>query len=408
MLTLEDLSRDLAAAYERLYDIAYLRAHPLDGLPTMTAHPTQDRGWQMHHALIKAVDELNPGNHAPAMSKEWRRHRLMRLRYVDGLTPQDVADALAISRRQYYRVHDEAIHALAEAVLSRQPDAIPQRIQPAPSDRLELLRAERELHGADNQAVQLAPVINSALSLLADRLIQHGIQIRLALPEALPALKADPKLLRQLLLSVTDYLVERADDAALHITTQGEEMTMHIQINIEPAAGVQRNAQGNEREQLAACEELAALNGVTLTTLTTLATDDRVHGFVLRAPIEAALPKVLAIDDNADTLELYRRYLAPLGYDIVTARHSHEALDLLERHKPIAIFLDLMLPEQDGWDILQALKSQPGARDIPVFICSVLMQRELALSLGATGFLQKPFTPNALQAALDGLKVSSS
>lgn len=405
MLTLEDLSRELSAAYERLYDIAYLRAHPLDGLSDLAAHPTQDRGWQMHHTLIKAIDDLNPGNRAPAMSKEWRRHRLMRMRYVDGLTPQDVADALAISRRQYYRVHDEAIHALAEAVLSRQPDAAPQRAQPASSDRLELLRAERERHGAGNQAIQLAPVINSALSLLAERLTQHRIQIRLALPVALPALKADPKLLRQLLLSVTGYLVERADDAVLYVSAHDEAEVIQIEINVELASSAQRNAQGNEPEQLAACEELAALNGVTLTTL---AADDSVRGFVLRAPIEAARPQVLAIDDNADTLELYRRYLTPLGYDILTAHDSHEALDLLERHRPIVIFLDLMLPGQDGWDILQALKSQPGGRDIPVFICSVLMQRELALSLGATGFLQKPFTPDALQAAVDGLKVSSS
>lgn len=401
MSALEDLSRDLSAAYEHLYDITHLRAHPLDGLPGMSSHPTQDRGWQTHHALIKAIDELNPGNHAPAMSKEWRRHRLMRLRYVDGLPPQDVADALAISRRQYYRVHDEAIHVLAQAILAQQT----QSDESASSDRLELLRAERERHGAGNHIIQLALVVNSALAMLEDRLTQHRVRNNLALSDALPPLKADPKLLRQLLLSVTDYLVERANDATLHVAAESDGDAMRIEISIEPTMSAQQASQSNEREQLAACEELAALNGATLATLII---GDVVRGFVLRAPIEVAQPSVLAVDDNADTLELYRRYLMPQGYDVLTARNSQEALGALETRKPIAIFLDLMLPEQDGWDILQALKGRPSARAIPVFICSVLMQKELALSLGATGFLQKPFTPSSLRAALDGLKVSSS
>jgi CheY-like chemotaxis protein len=328
----------------------------------------------------------------------------MRLRYVDGQPPQDVADALAISRRQYYRVHDEAIRALAEVLLARQPPQPAQMEEAATPNRLDLLRAERERHTQGSQSALLAPVMDSALSLLADRLAQHRVRASLALSNDLLPLKADPKLLRQLLLGVTDFLVERARDAELRITAQAEDDALRIEMRIDPAANMRRAAL-SEDEQLTACEEMAALNNAQLATLVT---GDVMYGFVLRASTDAARSQVLVVDDNADTLELYRRYLAPHGYDVVAARNSREAFDALERAQPIAIFLDLMLPEQDGWDILQTLQSRPDTRALPVFICSVLMQKELALSLGAAGFLHKPFTQATLLAALTSLKASST
>jgi CheY-like chemotaxis protein len=59
-----------------------------------------------------------------------------------------------------------------------------------------------------------------------------------------------------------------------------------------------------------------------------------------------------------------------------------------------------MMPSQDGWQILQQLKSLREARDIPIIVCSVLRERALALSLGAADFLVKPITQQALLSAL--------
>jgi CheY-like chemotaxis protein len=65
-----------------------------------------------------------------------------------------------------------------------------------------------------------------------------------------------------------------------------------------------------------------------------------------------------------------------------------------------------MMPEQDGWDLLHQLLGQAATRDIPIIICSVLPQRELALSLGATAFLRKPFTEEMLLTMLNALDPS--
>src|SRR5258708_21759506 len=97
---------NLTDAYEHLYDLVYLRTHPL--LKTLfgaSQAPSKALVWQFHHMLLETIRELDPCPQAPTFSREWRRHRLLVLRYLDCLLPQAVADQLAISRRHYYREH---------------------------------------------------------------------------------------------------------------------------------------------------------------------------------------------------------------------------------------------------------------------------------------------------------------
>jgi CheY-like chemotaxis protein len=87
-------------------------------------------------------------------------------------------------------------------------------------------------------------------------------------------------------------------------------------------------------------------------------------------------------------------------YRVVTAQTGHEAIDLARQLHPDVITLDLMMPDQDGWDLLQVLLNQVDTQGIPIIVCSVLRQKDLALSLGATAFLEKPVTQQALLSAL--------
>src|SRR5438034_1238660 len=102
---LKEFAIALTDAYEHLYDLVYLRSHPLINFfsDAVNATTNKENAWNLHHALLKAIQELDPGPQVPTFSREWRRYRLMILRYVDGLAPQTVADQLAISRRHYYR-----------------------------------------------------------------------------------------------------------------------------------------------------------------------------------------------------------------------------------------------------------------------------------------------------------------
>src|SRR5436190_5564713 len=115
-----EFARQVADAYEHLYDLVYLGSHPLMKLlPAESASGRRDGAWKLHQLLLDTIEELNPGPQAPTFSREWRRHRLMVLRYTDGLTPEAAADQLAVSRRQFYRLHEAALDALASVIWNR-------------------------------------------------------------------------------------------------------------------------------------------------------------------------------------------------------------------------------------------------------------------------------------------------
>lgn len=105
---------------------------------------------------------------------------------------------------------------------------------------------------------------------------------------------------------------------------------------------------------------------------------------------------VLVVDDNEDTLVLIQRYLTQHHYHAVITNQAEEALRIAAQLQPIAITVDLMMPDIDGWDLLQIFLHQPATQHIPIIVCSVLRQKELALSLGAAAFLEKPVMEEAL------------
>ena len=86
------------------------------------------------------------------------------------------------------------------------------------------------------------------------------------------------------------------------------------------------------------------------------------------------------------------------------ARNGEDAIQMAKTLQPYAITLDVMIPDPDGWSVLQTLRNQLETRHIPVVVCTVLGTKELALSLGAAAFLEKPVTEEALLSALEAVQ----
>jgi CheY-like chemotaxis protein len=110
---------------------------------------------------------------------------------------------------------------------------------------------------------------------------------------------------------------------------------------------------------------------------------------------------VLAIDDNADTLQLLERYTSGTRYRLVGTQDPERALALAEQILPQLIVLDVMMPQTDGWRVLSQLRQHPLTSSIPVIVCTILAQEALALSLGASAFVRKPVTRQEFLTALD-------
>src|SRR5690606_24893810 len=129
----------------------------------------------------------------------------------------------------------------------------------------------------------------------------------------------------------------------------------------------------------------------------TLAVDQRGSTHVLQLTLPGVtLATVLVIDDDPDVVRLFRRLLAGQPYDVLGANTAARAIQLARRIRPMVVLLDVMMPSQDGWEILNQLQGDPDLRQTPVVVCSVLRERELAEALGAAEFLPKPVSRLAL------------
>jgi CheY-like chemotaxis protein len=109
---------------------------------------------------------------------------------------------------------------------------------------------------------------------------------------------------------------------------------------------------------------------------------------------------VLVVDDNRELFELFQRFVFGQPYQLTHAASVDQALTLARTTKPAAITLDLMMPNRDGWEFLQIQQADADIASIPVIVCSVLAEPELAFSLGARGYLKKPITADDLLRAL--------
>lgn len=112
-------------------------------------------------------------------------------------------------------------------------------------------------------------------------------------------------------------------------------------------------------------------------------------------------PLVICLDDDPDASRLYGVYLSARGYRVHGVTTGDELRYALSKETPHAIVLDVLMPQEDGWAILEELQGEPETAAIPVIICSVLQQPDLALAMGAKAVLTKPVTSDALCQALD-------
>ena len=100
---------------------------------------------------------------------------------------------------------------------------------------------------------------------------------------------------------------------------------------------------------------------------------------------------ILSIDDDPQVIALYERYLKNYGFEVVGLTNPAKALEKTLELKPFAITLDIMMPQVDGWQVLQELRQDERTRDIPILVCSILEEEEKGFSLGASEYLVKPF-----------------
>ena len=119
---------------------------------------------------------------------------------------------------------------------------------------------------------------------------------------------------------------------------------------------------------------------------------------------------VLVVDDEPQVAWVLRFTLEHEGYRTFTASNGVEALEELDKHHPMLMVLDLMMPEMDGWAVLKEMTKLPVGERPRVVIVSALTgpdDKEKATALGADAFVPKPFDVEVLIDVLGGLAKAS-
>lgn len=119
---------------------------------------------------------------------------------------------------------------------------------------------------------------------------------------------------------------------------------------------------------------------------------------------EGSTPLVMVVEDDRLSRELLIFTLKEAGYRVVQAATGKEALSLAQKLKPFVITLDLMLPEMNGWDVLENLKKDSETAGIPVLVLSINDRSDCTMLCGAFDYLVKPVEKSFLLSTLDRLK----
>jgi len=112
--------------------------------------------------------------------------------------------------------------------------------------------------------------------------------------------------------------------------------------------------------------------------------------------------KILIADDEPHLRTLIQQALEELedeGVELLTACNGEEALDAIELERPALVFLDVMMPKKNGFDVCQAIRSSPAVRSMYVVLLTAKGQefdRQRGREAGADLFMTKPFDPDAL------------
>jgi DNA-binding response OmpR family regulator len=110
--------------------------------------------------------------------------------------------------------------------------------------------------------------------------------------------------------------------------------------------------------------------------------------------------KLVYIEDEPEMIDLVQLILSRRGFEVYGANGGREGLDLVRRELPDLVLLDLMMPDMDGWDVYQQMKSEDNTREIPVIVITAKAQsidKVLGLHIAKVDdYIAKPFSPQEL------------
>ncbi len=404
MLDRTEFNRQVRDALSNLFDYAALETHPLGSVFPKPVEHGGSRAEHLRHLLQSAIEKLQPPDRkrSPA-SVEWRPYLILHARYIECVSLQELQARLSLSERQLRREHSRAMQAVAASLWDRALAGRGDSNATKDEDDSESLEQWGKDFCITRELLDLAEVVRGVAGTLQPRVQSEGAKLLLLLSKGLPQVLTDRVILRLMLLSLLNYALDTRSGGDMSIGTaiQTDHVMLWVQYLVD---GSPLPASETGEAALEAVRYWAHRLAVDLQEKHTPGVRAGLTRLIISLP-RAEQSIILVVDDQKPAINMFRRYLSRSRLRVVGVQGPEQVLALARQLQPQAITLDVMMPTIDGWEVLQTLQADPETRHIPIIVCSVWDEPELAYSLGAADFLKKPITQKVLLDALGRLKL---
>ena len=371
-----ELTKD---ALERFYDLSYLEKHPFARkVKQKDEGHDAARGQLLQKDLSRAISMLDSSEIRSLNSSPLRRHHVLRLRYVERLTIQSISYELDTSERQVYRDLRQGEEDVATILQSWYVEETAEPSADDP-DKRELVTLEIEQLKTEFQTIDIKSLVYSARASIEQLLSIRNVSVDIQAPPEPVLVSTDPVVAKHVLINLLSSAAQRSDanTLRLHLRSTDDRTSLSLQFTDE--------TDGHD----------PLLNDITTEILYRLkweilqnCVQNSTH--ILELSFGKNIPMVLVVDDFEGLSQLLKRYLAGYRCYVVAAADGASGLGMARELQPDAVILDVMMPDMDGWEVLQRLRNHPDTQHIAVIICSVFNDPGLAHALGASSFLSKP------------------
>jgi PAS domain S-box-containing protein len=299
------------------------------------------------------------------------------------------------------------------------------------NDLLDISKVEAGQMELRLKTVSVSELVNQVASTVEPLAAQKHIHLELDVARA-GELHADEAKVKQMILNLVSNAIKFTPDGGT-VTITAYRIAGHMEIAVidtgigigeqdlprmfkefqQVDSGVNRTQKGTGLG-LALTRNLARLHGGDVRVVSTLGKGSR---FTIDLPIKGrgarrlpnapalpvekaaddpARPLVIVVEDDPAAAELLARQIDRAGFRTEIASTGAKALVLAQIRKPVAITVDIMLPDMDGWEILKRLKKDEVTNQIPAVVVSVVDNPELGAALGALDYLVKPLDTKEL------------
>jgi signal transduction histidine kinase/CheY-like chemotaxis protein len=287
-------------------------------------------------------------------------------------------------------------------------------------------------------------VMSTAVGLIKDK----SIELRETIPEDLPIIVGDERRIRQVLINIIGNAEKFTEQGYIHVRAEADDTQVTISVEdsgigipedkvdtifeeFTQVDGSSTRRAGGTGLGLSISRNFVELHGGRIWVESTLGVGSTFYfslpiagpGAPIEEMEEEPVPEateeeaptseeelkekvgklVLCIEDDEGVITLFRRYLSKQGYQVVGLTDPTRVMEEARRLHPYAITLDVMMPDKDGWEVIQELKADPVTHDIPVVMCTIVAEQGRGMSLGAADYLVKPVIEKDLVAALERL-----